>query len=142
MNGNESDNREIIKKIVNTRLKISNLLGYPSYADKVLVHRMAENKDNVYKLLDDLLVAYKPYAIEEVKAVQDYANSRGADFKVQPWDWSFYAEKLKEEKYALNDELLKPYFELENVKKAYLACHTVMVCNSLKMKTSLSIIPK
>ena len=117
MNGNESDNREIIKKIVNTRLKISNLLGYPSYADKVLVHRMAENKDNVYKLLDDLLAAYKPYAIEEVKAVQDYANSLGADFKVQPWDWSFYAEKLKEEKYALNDELLKPYFELENVKK-------------------------
>ena len=117
MNGNESDNREIIKKIVNIRLKISNLLGYSSYADKVLVHRMAENKDNVYKLLDDLLVAYKPYAVEEVKAVQAYANSLGADFQVQPWDWSFYAEKLKEEKYALNDELLKPYFELENVKK-------------------------
>lgn len=117
MTGNEFDNREIIKNIVNTRLKISNLLGYASYADKVLVHRMAENKANVYQLLDDLLAAYKPYAVAEVKAVQAYADSQGADFQVQPWDWSFYAEKLKEEKYALNDELLKPYFELEHVKK-------------------------
>ena len=86
MTGNEFDNREIIKNIVNTRLKISNLLGYSSYADKVLVHRMAENKTNVYQLLDDLLAAYKPYAVAEVKAVQAYADSQGADFQVQPWD--------------------------------------------------------
>lgn len=117
MNGGEYDNREIIRNIVNTRLKIANLLGHKSYADQVLVHRMAENKDNVYKLLDDLLKAYYPYAVKEVEAVQAYADSKGAYFKIQPWDWSFYAEKLKDEKYALNDELLKPYFELEHVKK-------------------------
>jgi len=117
MNGGEFDNREIIRKIVNTRIKIANLLGHKSYADQVLVHRMAENKDNVYKLLDDLLAPYQPHAVKEVEAVQAYADSNGAYFKVQPWDWSFYSDKLKDEKYAVNDELLKPYFELENVKK-------------------------
>lgn len=117
MNGGEYDNREIIRKIVNTRLKIANLLGHQSYADQALVHRMAENKENVYKLLDDLLTAYHPFAEKEVEAVQAYADSKGAYFKIQPWDWSFYADKLKDEKYALNDELLKPYFELEHVKK-------------------------
>lgn len=117
MNGGEYDNREIIRKIVNTRLKIANLLGHKSYADYALVHRMAENKDNVYKLLNDLLTAYKPYAEKDYAEVQAYADSKGAYFKVQPWDWSFYSDKLKEEKYSVNDELLKPYFELENVKK-------------------------
>ncbi|GAB1415497.1 M3 family metallopeptidase [Paludibacter sp.] len=117
MNGGENDNRERIKSIVNTRLKIANLLGHKSYADMILVHRMAENKTNVYKLLDDLLAAYQPFAVKEVEAVQAYADSKGAYFKIQPWDWSFYSEKLKDEKYAVNDELLSPYFELENVKK-------------------------
>ncbi len=117
MNGNEYDNREIIKNIVNTRLEISNLLGYKSYADRILEHRMAENKDNVYNLLNDLLAAYKTAGVQEVAAVQAFAEKQGVNFKIQPWDWSFYSEKLKEEQYALNDELLKPYFELENVKK-------------------------
>lgn len=117
MNGGENDNRLIIQNIVNKRLEISKLLGHKSFADKVLVHRMAENKENVYKLLDDLLAAYQPYAIKDVEAVQEYADSKGAYFKIQPWDWSFYSEKLKDEKYAVNDELLRPYFELENVKK-------------------------
>ena len=117
MNGGEFDNTEIIKKIVNTRLKIANLLGHQSYADQVLVHRMAENKANVYNLLDDLLKAYKPFAEKDYEAVQTYADSNGAYFKVQPWDWSFYSDKLKDEKYAVNDELLKPYFELENVDR-------------------------
>lgn len=117
MRGGEYDNREIIAKIANTRLKIANLLGHKSYADQVLVRRMAENKENVYKLLNDLLVAYRPAAEKEYADVQAYANSKGAYFKVQSWDWSFYSEKLKDEKYAVNDELLKPYFELERVKK-------------------------
>ncbi len=117
MRGGDYDNREIIAKIANTRLKIAQLLGHTSYADKVLVRRMAENKDNVYKLLNDLLVAYRPTAEKEYAEVQAYANSKGAYFKVQSWDWSYYSEKLKDEKYAVNDELLKPYFELERVKK-------------------------
>jgi peptidyl-dipeptidase Dcp len=117
MNGGEFDNRENIVKIANLRLQIANLLGHKNYADQVLVRRMAENKENVYKLLNDLLDAYKPAALKEVEEVQQYANSLGAYFKIQPWDWSFYSEKLKEEKYAVNDELLRPYFELSNSKK-------------------------
>jgi len=117
MTGGEYDNRENVRKIVNARLKIANLLGYKSYADYELVDRMAENKTNVYDLLDKLLKAYKPEAEKEYNEVQDYATKNGAYFTIQPWDWSFYSEKLKDEKYAVNDEMLKPYFELENVKK-------------------------
>ncbi len=117
LNGGEFDNRENVKKIANVRLKIANLLGHKTYADYVLVHRMAENKDNVYDLLNKLLEAYKPTAEKEVAEVQEYADEHGAYFKLQPWDWSYYSEKLKDEKYSINDEMLKPYFELENVKK-------------------------
>lgn len=116
--GGEYDNTEIVKKIANARLKMANLLGYNTYADYVLVKRMAENPANVYNLLDQLLEAYKPVAIKEVAEVQAYADKNGAYFKLQPWDWSFYSEKLKSDKFDLNEEMLKPYFELESVKKA------------------------
>ena len=117
MLGGEFDNRENVRKIANTRLKIANLLGYKSYADYELVDRMAENKTKVYDLLNKLLAAYKPEAEKEYAEVQAYADKKGAYFKIQPWDWTYYSEKLKDEKFAINDEMLKPYFELENVKK-------------------------
>lgn len=117
MRGGEFDNTEVLVKIANTRLKIAKLLGHDSYADQVLVRRMAENKENVYSLLNDLLKAYRPVAEQEYAAVQTYADQQGAYFKVQPWDWSYYSDKLKDEKYSINDEILKPYFELENTKK-------------------------
>lgn len=117
MIGGDYDNLENIRSIANTRLKIANLLGKKSYADHALVQRMAENKENVYDLLNKLLDAYKPVAVKEYEDVQAYANKNGAYFKVQAWDWSYYSEKLKAEKFDLTDEMLKPYFELENVKK-------------------------
>lgn len=115
--GSEYDNLEVIRKIVNTRLKIANLLGYKSYADMTLKRRMAEKKENVYSLLDKMLAAYKPAAEKEYAEVQAYADKNGAYFKVQAWDWAYYSEKLKAEKFDLNDEVLKPYFELSNVMK-------------------------
>ncbi|MGC9150748.1 MAG: M3 family metallopeptidase [Microbacter sp.] len=115
--GNQNDNRKTIETIVNLRLKISNLLGYPSYADYVLRHRMAENSEHVYQLLNNLLAAYKPVAEKEYAAVQQYASEHGANFTLQPWDWSYYAEKLKAEKYAFNEDTLRPYFELNQVIK-------------------------
>ena len=117
MLGGEFDNIENVRKIANTRLKVANLLGYKSYADYELIDRMAENKDKVYDLLNKLLAAYKPAAEKEEAEVQAYADKNGAYFKLQPWDWSYYSEKLKDEKYSVNDEMLKPYFELEQVKK-------------------------
>lgn len=117
MIGGEFDNRENVIKIANTRLKIANILGYKTYADYELVDRMAENQKNVYDLLDKLREAYKPAAEKEYNEVQAYADAHGAYFNVQPWDWAYYSEKLKNEKYAVNDEMLRPYFELEHVKK-------------------------
>jgi peptidyl-dipeptidase Dcp len=113
---NEFNNEANVKKIVNLRLAIAQLLGYESHADYVLENRMAENATNVNQLLGQLLDAYLPAAKEEVKAVQEIAaRTEGADFKLEAWDWSFYSEKLRSEKYSLNDEMVRPYFKLENV---------------------------
>jgi peptidyl-dipeptidase Dcp len=117
MVGGEFDNRENIKKIANLRLEIANLLGKKNYAEQVLQRRMAENSENVYDLLNKLLNAYKTTAEKEYAEVQAFADKNGAYFQVQPWDWSYYSEKLKAEKFNLNDEMLKPYFELERVKQ-------------------------
>lgn len=139
MNGGEYDNREIVRKIANTRLKIANLLGHKSYADYVLKHRMAEKKQNVYNLLDKLLAAYKPTAEKEYAAVQDYANAHGAYFTVQAWDWAYYSEKLKNERYAVNDELLKPYFELERTKKGVFGLATQLYGIQFKKVTNVPV---
>lgn len=115
--GGQFDNTEIVKKIVNTRLKIANLLGYKCYADYVLENRMAENTKTVNDFLAELLAATKTYADADYRMVADYAASLGFKGELMPWDWAYYTEKYKDEKYALNDELVKPYLKLENVKK-------------------------
>ena len=113
---NEYNNTEIVKKLVNLRLERAQLLGYPSVADFVLKKRMAENSRNVYNLLDQLLEAYGPTAQKEVEEVQNLAKQlEGADFQLMPWDWAYYSEKLKEQKFNFNEEELRPYFELSQV---------------------------
>ena len=115
--GGEYDNTGIVKKIVNTRLKMANLLGYKCYADYVLENRMAENTKTVNDFLAELLAETKSYADADYRMVADYAVSLGFEGELMPWDWAYYTEKYKDEKYALNDELVKPYLKLENVKK-------------------------
>lgn len=113
---NEYNNTEIVKKLVNLRLERAQLLGYPSVADFVLTKRMAENSRNVYHLLEQLLEAYGPTAQKEVEEVQNLAKElEGADFQLMPWDWAYYSEKLKEQKFNFNEEELRPYFELSQV---------------------------
>jgi peptidyl-dipeptidase Dcp len=114
---NEFDNQDIIKRIVELRLKMAQLLGYNTYAEYVLEERMAINPGNVSKFLDDLLEASLPVAKKEYSEVQQYASDNGADFEIQRWDWHYYSEKLKQEKFKINDEMLKPYFKLDNIKK-------------------------
>ena len=115
---NEFNNIEIVKKLVNTRMKIAQLLGYKDYAEYTLKKRMAENSDAVYKLLNQLLEAYTPTAQKEYLEVQELARQeQGNDFVVMPWDWSYYSNKLKNKKFNINEEMLRPYFELEQVKK-------------------------
>ena len=115
--GGEFDNTQNIKEIVNTRLALANLFGKTCYADKSLHKTMAETKENVYRLLDQLRDAYMPVARAEYDELQHFADSLGFYATLQAWDWSYYSEKLKNEKYALSDDELRPYFELENVKK-------------------------
>ena len=115
--GGEFDNSEVIKGIVNTRLKIANLLGYETYADYVLEERMAENRETVNGFLEELLVATKEYADLDYKTISEYAASKGFEGELMPWDWAYYNEQYKDEKYSLSDEVVKPYFKLENVKK-------------------------
>ena len=116
--GGEFDNTGIIVEIVNTRLALAKLFGKKTYAEKSLYKTMAETPENVYKLLDQLRDAYMPAALAEVQEVEDYAKAHGFyAAHIQPWDFSYYSKKLKKEKFAISDDDLRPYFELESVKK-------------------------
>ncbi len=115
--GGEFDNTEVVKKIVNTRLKLARLLGYDCYADYVLEERMAKDTPTVRAFLAELLDASKEYADADYRTISEYAASQGFKGTLMPWDWSYYTEKYKREKYALDAETVKPYFELERVKK-------------------------
>lgn len=113
---NPENNLEICKKIVNLRREIAHLLGFDTYADYVLKNRMASTADNVYLLLNQLIDAYKPAAINEVEEIGKKAKqAEGSDFELQPWDFSFYSHKLQLEKFNLDAEMLRPYFELSKV---------------------------
>ena len=116
--GGQYDNRENVIKIVNTRLEIANLLGYDSYSDYVLKNRMAKSAEGVFGLLDKLAESFAPVAKAEVAEVTAFAaEMEGKTVEIQPWDWSYYSDKLKNSKFGVNDEMTRPYFELENVKK-------------------------
>ena len=115
--GDEYDNKEIIRQIINIRLEIARLMGYNTYAEYSLKHTMAKNPATVYNLLNQLLDAYKPVAINEYNAVQGFAmGMEKENITVMPWDWSYYSEKLKDIRFDVNDEMTRPYFELNNVK--------------------------
>ena len=115
---NAENNIEICKRIVNLRREIAQLLGFRTYADYVLKHRMAGNKRSVYKLLNDLIDAYKPTAEREVRDLTMFAKkTEGIRFNPEPWDFSYYSHKLQLSKYKIDAEMLRPYFELSNVIK-------------------------
>ena len=113
---NAENNLEICKRLINLRRQLAQLLGYDTYADYVLKHRMATNVENVYRLLNDLIAAYKPTAVKEVEEIDAMARKmEGDDFVVEPWDFGFYSHKLQMEKYNFDAEMLRPYFQLDKV---------------------------
>lgn len=114
-NNDEFNNEEIVKQIAIARHEKANLLSYASYAAIVLEERMAETAENVNNLLNELLEYAKPIAIEELQEVQNMCIKLGGPSAMERWDFSYYSEKLKNEKFAINDEILKPYFQLEKV---------------------------
>ncbi len=115
-NGNERDNKKILSDLIKLRVKRANLLGYKTYADYVLERRMAENPQNVYELLNRLWDASLPVAKRERQEMQSIIDREGDGFKLASWDWWYYAEKLRKEKYQLDDTELRPYFVLNNVR--------------------------
>ncbi len=116
-NHNDSlDNKKNIAQIVNLRVKRAKLLGYNTHADYVLEETMAKTPENVYKLMNQVWDAALPVAKKEAAELQKLIDKEGGNFELAPWDWWFYAEKLRKEKYDLDEELLRPYFKLENVR--------------------------
>ena len=115
---NTTSNLELVKEIVNTRLAIAKLIGYKDYASFVLERRMAQNEGNVYKLLNQLLDAYTPTAHKEVETLEQFARETAdKDFQLMPYDWAYYSNKLKEKKYHIDTEALRPYFSLDKVEE-------------------------
>ncbi len=118
-NNNEFDNKEIIEEIVALRLEKARMLGYETHAHYILERNMAKNPENVYKLLRPIWDAALPLAKSEVEEMQEIIDREGGDFKLENWDWWYYAEKVRKAKYDLDDEEIRPYFQLENVRDAF-----------------------
>lgn len=138
--GGEFDNQENVKEIAKTRMEIANLLGYSDYATYVLKNKMAKDKAHVYKLLDELYDAYAQAAREDVKMVQGFAvGMEGKAIDLQPWDWAYYSEKLKDAKYSVSDEIVRPYFELENVKKGVFGLATDLYGITFRKNTKIPV---
>ncbi|MFP4019351.1 MAG: M3 family metallopeptidase, partial [Bacteroidales bacterium] len=115
-NDNEYDNKEILSDIIKLRVKKAQLLDYDTYADYALERRMAKEPGNVMDLLNKLWDASLPVAKEERDAMQKMIDEKGKDFELKSWDWWYYAEKIRKEKFDLDDSDLRPYFELNNVR--------------------------
>ena len=140
---NEYNNIDIVKKLVNTRMAIAQLLGYENFAQYTLKKRMAEDSDAVYNLLNQLLEAYTPTAKKEYQEVQELARQeQGAEFTVMPWDWSYYSNKLKDKKFNINEEMLRPYFELEKVKEGVFGLATRLYGITFKKNTDIPVYHK
>jgi len=113
--GDELDNQENLKKIIALRIEKAKLMGHETYAGFKLERRMAKNPGNVKQLLDQIWKAALPVAQKEAEDLQALIKKEGGDFKLAPWDWWYYAEKLRKAKYDLDEKELRPYFELQNV---------------------------
>lgn len=114
---NEKDNQEIIRRIAALRLEMARLLGYDTYAAYILEKRMAETPENVNVFLHEMLEKALPVARREYDELKEYIVRKGADLRLQRWDWPYYAEKLRKEMFDISDEMTKPYFRLDNVEK-------------------------
>ncbi len=138
-NNNEFDNKENIKKIVSLRLEKANILGYNTHADYVLEETMAKTPDNVMSLLNSIWKYALPQAKKEATELQAIAKKEGKDIKIESWDWAYYAEKLRKEKYALDEDALKPYFKADNVREGVFAVANKLYGITFKQKTDVPV---
>jgi peptidyl-dipeptidase Dcp len=134
-NDDSLDNKKIAVKIANLRVKKAQLLGYKSHADFILEENMAKNSENVYKLMDEVWAGALPTAKKEVSEMQAIIDKEGGNFKLEAWDWWFYAEKLRKQKYDLDEEAIRPYFAVENVRDgAFMVANKVFGINFKELK--------
>lgn len=138
-NNNEFDNKEIIKKIIALRNEKVNLLGYKTYADFKLEKNMAKTPETVNKFLADLWKPALNKAKVEAADMQKLIDAEDGNFKLAGWDWWFYAEKVKKEKYALDEEMLRPYFKMENVRQGAFDVATKLYGIQFKKLNDISV---
>ncbi len=137
-NGNDHDNKEIIKKIVSLRVQKAKLLGFESHAHFVLEEHMALRPEKVNAFLNELLDASLNVGEDDVKAVEEFANKNGLKDKLQRWDYPYYAEQLKAKEFGIDDEATRPYFKLERVEEGVLGLATKLYGLKFKENTSIS----
>lgn len=116
--GNEHDNRELVKRITELRLRMAQLLGFPDYASYALEERMASTPGEVNAFLEKLLAASSPAGRRDLTDIEDYARRHGQEGRLERWDWAYWAEKLRMERYSIDDEALRPYMPLDKVREA------------------------
>ncbi|MEN8157720.1 MAG: M3 family metallopeptidase [Bacteroidota bacterium] len=138
-NGNEYDNKVLISEILNLRIERANLLGYTTHADYVLTERMAKESSNVYDLLMTIWEPALAKAGEEAAMMQEMIHSEGGDFKLESWDWWYYAEKIRKTKYNLDEEELRPYFSLDAVKAGLFNVVNSLYGLTLEERTDLPV---
>lgn len=135
--GNEFDNKEIISKMVALRAEKANLLGYKTHADFVLEENMAKNPANVLELINKVWKAALPMGIKERTELQKMVKKEGNSFKLESWDWWYYSEKLRKQKYDLDEEAIRPYFKLENVKNGIFDVSNKLFGLSFTLRTDI-----
>ncbi|HLO58875.1 MAG TPA: M3 family metallopeptidase [Bacteroidales bacterium] len=141
-NGNANDNNEIVKKIVDLRVKKANILGFPTFADYVIEENMARTPGNVYDFLMKLWKPALPNSKKEVAEMQKLIDREGGNFKLQPWDWWYYAEKVRKEKYDLDDSQLRPYFKLSGVRDGMFMVANKLYGITFTQRTDLPVYEK
>ncbi len=137
---NEQNNLPLVPRIVNLRRRLANILGYPTFADFIMQKRCAGSVANVQRLLDDLLQAYLPSARHDMEDLTALAReTEGPDFQLMPWDVSYYSQKLRMGKYNIDSEMLRPYFELSQVKKGVFGLATRLYGITFHQRTDISV---
>lgn len=136
---NKNDNNQNIRKIANLRLKQANMLGYENYAQYVLEERMAETPEKVNSLINQLHVASKPFALKEIDELKQFSADHGFTEELMPWDFSYYSEKLKTQKFGFNEEMVKPYFKLGNVIEGIFNLATKLYGITFKEVTNIPV---
>jgi peptidyl-dipeptidase Dcp len=138
-NNNQHDNKDLIRQIVSLRVEKAKLMGFPTHAHFVLEEHMALHPDKVNSFLKELLDASLEVARNDVKEVEDYAHSKGLAGKLQRWDYAYYSEQLKAEKYGLDDEATRPYFQLEKVEQGVFGLATKLYGLTFKENKDISV---